>query len=101
VWNKKENELIWTDEVFRILGYEPQAFDPSDALYSSHIHPEDSDAFKSWRKKRIESGIPLNFEHRIVRPSGEIRHAILRVAVRGESNGEYNQIIGTISDLTD
>ena len=48
-WDLVNNRQYWSDEVFRIIGHEPQSFIPDDQHFSEVLHPED--------KKRILEGI--------------------------------------------
>ena len=38
-------KLSWTDEVFRIFGFDPQEFSPTHDIFMSSVHPDDRDAF--------------------------------------------------------
>src|SRR5262252_2725379 len=40
-WNLKTNEIGWSDELYRILGYAPELVEPSAAAFFGAIHPED------------------------------------------------------------
>ena len=41
VWTTGEAAPIWSDEFFRILGYEPGSVSPSLEAFSAAVHPED------------------------------------------------------------
>lgn len=42
-----ENKMFWSDEVFRIFGYQPQEFKPEWSLFIKHIFLEDSEFLTS------------------------------------------------------
>ncbi len=73
-WDFKTGETYWSDELYRILGHEPQAFPPGKEAFLEVIAPGDrkkvSDVFDSgpYRTGRY------SLEFRIIRASGEIRH---------------------------
>lgn len=68
--NKK---IIWSDEFFKILGYEPQSFElNNDSLYN-HIHAEDRDAFVQWQESAMKTaGQSATIDLRILKNDGTI-----------------------------
>jgi len=36
-----EGELLWSDNIYRILGLEPGAIEPSTAYFVAQTHPDD------------------------------------------------------------
>lgn len=94
-------KLIWSDEAFRILGYEPGEVKPSEALFLSKIPAEDLDDVKSVFKSSRDGKEPYSSVHRIVRDNGEVR--IVRTESKpllsreGENVGTY----GILEDITE
>jgi signal transduction histidine kinase/CHASE3 domain sensor protein len=73
-WNLDSNEFIYSDNQFRLLGCEPQSFEPSVEKFLEFVHPAD-------RHILVEAGIQVrndkNFSptfYRIIRKDGEIRY---------------------------
>ncbi len=60
----------WSDEFFRICGYEPGALIPSAENGFAIIHPDDREKAARAVRDSIESGRPYDIEKRIVRPDG-------------------------------
>ena len=50
-WNVTTNELECSDNLYRLIGYQPQEFTPSFEQFLSFLHPED-------RHQAIRDGIP-------------------------------------------
>ncbi|MBT5775623.1 MAG: PAS domain-containing protein [Dehalococcoidia bacterium] len=52
------DDRYWSDEMFRILGYEPDSVQPSPGLMQKHLHPDDrepySEALRAFREKRAD-----------------------------------------------
>ena len=40
-WDVLSGEIVWSDEVFRIFGLDPQTFSPTYKAFLDTIHPED------------------------------------------------------------
>src|SRR3954465_15943935 len=40
-WDVAAGTVTWSDELFRIYGYEPGAFQPAYDAFLDHVHPDD------------------------------------------------------------
>lgn len=100
-WDLSTREVWWSDEAYRICGFEPQRFAPTLETVVEILHPDDRHLFT----KTIDCAAPTediqDFEHRIVRPDGEVRwvHGYGKI-VRGGS-GEALRVIGIVHDITE
>ncbi len=94
-------EVHWSKEVYRILGLRREETRPEAEAFYRGVHPEDV-AFVRETKRAIAAGSPvMAFEHRIVRPDGEIRHVQQRAERVVDAAGAVVGMIGTIQDLTE
>jgi len=57
----KNNNVYWSDEIFRILGYQPQEFQPDINLHFRHIHRDDRKLLL--RKIADKTILDSTFEH--------------------------------------
>jgi PAS domain S-box-containing protein len=89
----------WSDEFFRICGYEPQSFTPTAEIGFNLIHPDDRDAARDRVSHTLETGEPYRIEKRIVRPSGEVRWVDSRGGL--VYDGEHTTLVGSFLDITD
>ena len=92
-------EMIWSDEVYRIFGLNPEAFEPDAKSLHMLVHSEDreqvNDAFYP------QGNIPFrDVEYRIVRPDGTIRYVHELAQTVHSCNGEVEALIGTLQDIT-
>ena len=90
----------WSDEIYRILGRDPENFESTYGSYMSCIHPDDRDRVATTVREGMASGRPFSFEHRIVRPDGGVRHVLQRAVSRPAESGEMGRA-GTIQDITE
>jgi diguanylate cyclase (GGDEF)-like protein/PAS domain S-box-containing protein len=99
-WDFTTGEVWWSDETFRIYGFAPQEFVPSFEKVMEGVHPDDTELFRHNIDGALHRGERYDFEHRIVRPEGEVRvvHRQGEV-VRGE--GEPLMMVGTVHDITE
>lgn len=97
-WNPSTGELFWSEETFRITGYDPSVPITFDLLVE-RIHPEDRAGIREVLDRAIQSGGDLDFEHRFLMPDGAVKFVHVRAhAVRGE--GGALQFIGSVMDIT-
>ena len=70
--------LLWSEEVYRILGIAPKDFPPKSETFYRQVHPDDL-AFVHREKKAAATGMRrVDFEHRLIRADGELRYAFTR-----------------------
>lgn len=95
------NTVLWSEEIYAIHGQDPATFEPNLAEGIDAYHPDDRTTVQEAVQRTIEHGEPFHFEHRIVRPSGEVRQIeSIGEAIRG-SDGAVVRIVGVFRDLTD
>src|SRR5262249_39411175 len=64
------NPLRWSDETFRIFGYEPGQIEVSNESFFRAVHPDDREKIREAVWRAIETGVAYNIEHRVIRPDG-------------------------------
>lgn len=100
-WDVFSNRIEWTDELFRIFGFEPQEFDPNYENNLRPIHPQDREYVNSVIQKAIKDKQPFNFVYRSVRPDGTLRTISSRGKVFTDKSGNTIRMTGTVQDITD
>jgi PAS domain S-box-containing protein len=90
--------LVWSEQAFRNLGYEPDEIEPSFDAFMARVHPEDVE--------RVAGAIAalsdaIELEHRILLPDGTIRWLRAQNGSDLGPNGEVIRLYGTMQDITD
>ena len=93
--------MTWSEEKFHIFGRDPSLLEPSLEELFLYYHPDD----RSWVEQQIghtiETGDAVEFETRLRRPDGTIRH----IEVKGETvineAGQIGGLFGVVLDITD
>jgi PAS domain S-box-containing protein len=104
-FNKKEPDgnptVIWSEQVYRIFGYEPGAFQVSQESFFKHVHPDDHEKLKKALQKAVKTGMPYEIVHRILLPDGSERtvHEKTQVFIDEVTNKTVS-VIGTVQDIT-
>ena len=96
-----DNHVTWTDECFRILGYNSSTVTPSFDAYLARIHPDDLDAFRTAHRQSIGQRNAFTRNQRIVRGDGTIRFVQQRWQHYYGVDGKPLHTTGTIQDITE
>lgn len=93
--------LYWSDEYYKILGYNAEEVIPASELFFSRVHPEDVQMVQNELHKAIETGSDYNQEHRLLMPDGTEKPVYRRATIVNDpQTGKPVKLIGTIQDLT-
>jgi PAS domain S-box-containing protein len=96
------NPLRWSDEVFRIFGYEPGAIEVTNENFFRAVHPEDRAMIREAVRGALESGTRYSIDHRIVLPDGSIRYVHEQSdLVLDPETGRAVRMTGTVQDVTE
>ena len=100
-WHIETDESSWSDQLYRIYGYEPQEFNASYDRFLSMVHPDDRDTVTATHRRVYETGGAWSMVERIVRPDGEVRHLATNGEVVKADDGTPVRMRGTCVDITD
>ena len=105
-WDVRRDVITWSDEVFRIFG-----FDAADGVGTfddviTGVHPEDRDAVLDACRAAMAPGAPhavreYFLQHRLLRPDGQVRWVVGRGECRHDEMGRPTVMAGTVQDTTD
>jgi PAS domain S-box-containing protein len=101
VWDLETNQVIWSEETYRIFGLVPQAGSIDIAIVGEMFHPDDREAVFRIAEEAIRSGTRADCEHRLFRPDGEMRIVHSLGDLKKNSAGRPYQMFGTTQDITD
>jgi PAS domain S-box-containing protein len=101
-WDLEADVLLWSDNMFRLLGLAPGAITPTTEYVIEQTHPADRPRVEAEIEAALRQGRPPEVTYRVVLPDGRIR--VLRgttTAVAEMSDGRPSHLIGSVQDLTD
>jgi PAS domain S-box-containing protein len=96
-----KNNLIWSDEVYRIFGLKPQEFKATYESFLSYVHPEDRDAVNKAYSDSLKNKLPYDIQHRVLLKSGEIKYVREKCQTEYNDDGEAIRSIGAVLDITE
>ena len=101
IWNLDTNRVVFSNETCRIFGIKPQE-DPIDLeAIREWIHPEDRGYVFEDAERAVRDRVHIETEHRLIRPSGEIRVVYSRGDLTMDASGRPYEMFGTTQDITD
>ena len=100
-WHIPTDTNRWSDQLYRIYGYEPQSFNASYERFLSMIHPDDREAIQAIHQHSYATGEPYEMIERIVRPDGEVRYLRSNGQVVMGPDGAPERMRGTCIDITE
>ena len=100
-WDIATKAITWSDEMFRMFGYEPGEVPPGYEVFLQRVHPDDRRAVEQNITRTVRSGEPFAFDYRIVRRDGSIRMAHGEGQVVRDEAGAPVRLLGTAQDITE
>lgn len=97
------DRLVWSDEVYRILGYRAEGMTPTYEAFLAAVHPEDQARVDEayWGSLR-EGRDRYEIDHRIVRKdTGEIRYVHVQCEHVRDAAGQHLRSTGNVKDVTE
>ena len=97
-WNLVDGELVWSDEMFRIFGYD-LTVTPTLELVIERTHPDDVPLIRQLIDRVTRGATDWDVEHRLLMPNGAIKH--VRAVAHAVSDPSHPlRFFGAVVDLT-
>jgi diguanylate cyclase (GGDEF)-like protein/PAS domain S-box-containing protein len=94
-------KIFWSDEMFRLYGYEPSEVTPVTETAVSRTHPDDQPLLDLWFQQMATApGQEQELDMRVVLPYGTVRPIRQRGMCVVSETGEPLRLIGTAQDWT-
>src|SRR5579859_7301620 len=101
IWNLETNRVVFSNETCRIYGIKPQEDSIDLAAIRELIHPEDRGYVFENAERAVRDGVHIETEHRLIRPSGEVRFVYSRGDLTRDESGRPHEMFGTCQDITE
>jgi PAS domain S-box-containing protein len=99
-WDLINRTITWSDEIYRIFGFQPQEFEITRAVMD-RIPSEDRERIMSIIERSLRQNGPYDFYYRVIRPNGEERSVHSYGSVIREEDGTPLRVFGTTQDITE
>ena len=95
------DRLTWSDEIFRVFGWDSKDTTPTAERFFERVHPDDLGFVRKTIETAIASGGAYGCDHRIVLPTGAVRYVQERGRIFHDRAGKPSHSLGTILDITE
>ncbi|MFC1555726.1 PAS domain S-box protein [candidate division KSB1 bacterium] len=99
-WDVQTNELTWSDETYRIFGFDPNKDAATFGSFQKHVHPEDKSALNEVIEAAVKKGTAYTIEHRVILPDKSIRYVRGKGDTTENDKGKVIKLFGTVQDIT-
>jgi PAS domain S-box-containing protein len=99
-WSVSSGHIVWSDETFRILEYDP-ANKPTVEVILQRTHPEDRAFVQETLDQAAGERRAFDLEHRLLVPDGSVKY--VRVVGHPSTNYESGnfEFVGAVTDITE
>jgi formate hydrogenlyase transcriptional activator len=98
-WNFVTNRVYWSEEAFRIYGFDPTTI-PTRELFQQRVHPDDLAAVEAVSADLL-AGHDGESNFRLVLPDNSIKHVHSVAHAVTDENGKVVEFVGTVVDVTE
>ena len=98
-WNLQTKKIIFSDNLYRILGCEPHSFEPTIQGFIDFVHPEDKHTLEKVMDDVLTKDKTYAHSYRVIKANGEIRFfkSISTIIVRKD----LKTMVSIVSDMTE
>ena len=101
VWDVATNQIEWSNNLFRMMGHEPQSFTPTLEDFFARIHPDDLERVKRTSAEVAANAVAPVMEYRIRRVDGTTWICLANGRAVRDGKGALIRMVGTLTDVTD
>src|SRR5207248_46573 len=99
-WNVASGKVAWSEEHFRIFGFDPEKIEPSFQLFLETVHPEDRLFIERGLGEAVRDKSGFDMEFRIALADGSIKNVQGMGRPVLTQSGDIDNYIVTTVDIT-
>jgi PAS domain S-box-containing protein len=101
-WNLATGELSWSDELYRLLGFEPGACRPTLEAWLANLHPGDQSRVRADLEDAADGNTAqVESEYRVRTPDGLIRWVLAKGSIFKRDSGAPARLLGVVIEITE
>lgn len=97
----KTNVVIWSDQLYRIFGFQPREISPTYETFLNLVYPEDRSLVKEAINLAMNGERPHKVEFRFIKKGGEVRLMYSEGQIIYDESGQPIRLIGISQDITE
>lgn len=95
------NQLMWSDEIFRIFDLKPHTFKATYEAFLEVIHPDDREAVNKAYTASLKDRMPYEIEHRLLTRSNNLKWVLEKCQTQFDGAGKPLASFGILVDITE
>src|SRR4029077_16245915 len=92
-------EMFWSEETFRIFGYDRDAKPAVEAILK-RVHPDDKAMVQGQIDSATSQGKDCNLEYRVLLPDDSVKHVHVVAHAMKDKAGNL-EFVGAVTDITE
>ena len=100
-WDLESDELMWSENMYRLLGVRPGEVTPSPGYVLSRMHSADRDRVARELDAARRDGRLPNVTYRVVWPDGGVRWLRSFSEIAEKRDGHPSRMVGAVQDVTE
>lgn len=100
-WTIGEQELTFSDEIYRIFGVTRERFTPNLDSVNSMLHRRDAGRMEQAFQRAVIEQNDHEIDFRVIRPTGEVRHVRCQGRCEFDVEGDVSGLYGIMQDVTE
>ncbi len=104
IWDRPDitkDEEYWSDQFYRLIGYEPGEIKPSISSFRSLLHPDDVPMMEAAAAHHTQTGDPFRIECRMKHKTKGYRWYVGTGVASFDEHGKPVRMVGSINDIHD
>jgi len=98
-WKVPSGEIFWSDETFRIFGYDRSVEPTIDSLVQ-RVHPKDRADVKEVISRAFAGALEFEHAYRLLLPDGRVKHVHAIAHATQNASGD-REFVGAVTDITE
>ncbi len=99
--NVSWSNFYWSEELYRIFGFDPGPTPPSELEIGGRLHPEDVLCNRPVVEQAIRDRSDFEVDYRLVLPNGAAKYIHVVGHPIVNASGDVSEIVGTAMDITE
>ncbi|MDH5598369.1 MAG: PAS domain S-box protein, partial [Cyclobacteriaceae bacterium] len=95
------NVLHWSDEIYRLLGLEPQSINANFETFLGYIHPDEREIVANAYTSHVEHKTEYDIIHRLISEDKKVYYIHERCETLYDDEGTPLRSLGTAADVTE
>jgi PAS domain S-box-containing protein len=100
-YDVQTRQRVWSNQVFRIYGFDPKNGVPSEETMFGMIHPDDRERVRGILYSAVERCSPFESEGRYNLPDGRQRIIFIRGIALPDETGKTARLLAVVQDVTE